>query len=119
MKKNLIFDILNDGDLSGFDTRSQFQFYNLSRLTSDLTRIEEAKLSLVNLAVEPISVGEIIGQITGTPYRHELDSTPMCYDMRSIHSAHWNQSGKYMVSAKSSLDDIVAFAQNKARDVTQ
>ncbi|WP_171208271.1 MULTISPECIES: NAD(P)-dependent oxidoreductase [unclassified Ruegeria] len=116
LKKNLIFDTLMARDLSGFDARSEFQFYHLKRLQSDIDRLCETGIHKLNLATEPVSVKDVIHSINGQSHTLELSRPPVEYDMRTCHGGIWGQDGLYLVSAKDCLADIAAFADEWRRE---
>ena len=115
LKKNLIFDLLEGRDVSGFDARSEFQFYDLSRLSQDLDLIRSAGLKTVNLAVEPVSVAEVAERITAERYDRRTDTAPLKYDMQTVHAPVWGRPGRYLEDAESCLARIGAFAEGWTR----
>jgi len=112
LKKNLIFDVLADKDLSGFDQRSRFQFYDLAKLGSDLELAQAAELTTLNIAVEPVSVASVVERITGKSYVNETDNSPFTYDMRTIHAAALRGADSYLYDARDCLDRIDKFSQS-------
>ena len=60
LKKNIIFDLLNDNMLEKINPASVFQFYDLTRLWSDIERIIEQKIELIHLFPAPIQTQKII-----------------------------------------------------------
>lgn len=74
----------NDFNALNFtDSRSVFQFYDLSRLWADVEACLKAELPLVNLAAEPIEAGELYEAVFGKPFENHLDKPPARYDMRT------------------------------------
>lgn len=63
-RRNYIQDVVNLR-IRQADPKSAYQFYPLSRLWEDIQTALMEKLTLVNLASEPISVGELSQCITG------------------------------------------------------
>lgn len=113
LKKNLIYDVLTGGDLSGFDARSRFQFYSLDRLAEDLKIARTSELTLLNIAVEPVSVADVVRRIKHEPFANKtIDNQPLSYDMKTINSLHWDRSGNYLATSEQCLDQIAAFAQH-------
>lgn len=112
LKKNLIFDLLSNKDTSGFDARSTFQFYDLSRLVTDLEVAQNNDLTSVNLATEPVSVAEIAELLTGQKYDNITAAAPITYDMRSVHAAVWGRQGSYMVPADETMASVAAYAKS-------
>ena len=60
LKKNILYDLLQHRLLDQINPASEFQYYDLSLLWSDVERIRHYGLPLVNIATEPLSTGEII-----------------------------------------------------------
>lgn len=110
LKKNLIYDALTQADLSGFDARSRFQFYNLAHLYDDITRLSGQGVSVVNLATEPVDVAAVIQRISGQHWTHQTDHPPVKYDMQTVHGGLWGNTGPYIRTAATTLDEIAAFA---------
>jgi hypothetical protein len=65
------------------DSRSVFQFYDLSRLWGDIEACLKAELPLVNLAAQPIEAGELYSEVFGKSFENHLDKPPALYDMRT------------------------------------
>ena len=114
LKKNLIFDLMHGRDVSGFDARSSFQFYDLARLAGDLKIVADNDLDCVNIATEPVSVAAVAERLTGQPYTRHTENGPMNYDMRSNHAGVWGKTGRYLVSADETLDAIATYAASGA-----
>lgn len=111
LKKNLIHDILTGGPLSGFDDRAAFQFYGLGQLAPDMGRAAAAGLDLVNLAVEPVTVGAVVERLTGAAFRNRPGGEPPRYAMRTRHAdALRGRTGPWLETAAESLDGLAAFA---------
>jgi hypothetical protein len=74
--ERIVFSALNFTD-----SRAVFQFYKLSYLWEHLCMIMANDLRLVNLAVEPLSVGEILLAVRGTSFVNELPRPVPRYDL--------------------------------------
>lgn len=111
LKKNIIFDALSGRPLSGFDSRSQFQFYGLDNVHADVSRAEAAGLALVNFATEPVTAAEIVESVTGRPFESVLPEAPVRYDMRTIYGGLWGLPGGYIRSGRETLARISDFAR--------
>lgn len=64
-KKNVIFDLLEDNEISKIDPSRVLQFYDVRDLPDDLEFIKNKNLKLVNLATAPINIGEMASSIFG------------------------------------------------------
>lgn len=114
LKKNLIYDVLTDGNIDGFDARSAFQFYNLNRIGSDVATAAEAPTGTYNLAVSPVTVASVVETLTGQAYDHETAVGPFFYDMQSRALSPWGIDGPYLEDAATCLAGIGAYGASQA-----
>jgi hypothetical protein len=115
LRKNVIFDFLNDNNLHGIDSRGLFQFYPTVNLWHDIRKSLEAGLHLVHLTAEPISVAQVAREGFGRPFEQALPGAPARYDMRTRHARLFDGTGHYQYSARESLLAIRSYAQSEAR----
>ena len=106
LKKNIIFDLLNDRELHVINPASSFQYYSLSRLSGDLDQVVQRGIPLLNLATEPVSTAEIVRQFFPRRVLGQRAGSPAFYDFRSRHSGEWGRSDGYLYSASTVLDDL-------------
>ncbi len=59
LKKNLIFDLINNRSVPEIHSQSTFQFYDIRNLPGHLATCLDLELRTVNLATEPVKVAEI------------------------------------------------------------
>ena len=85
LKKNIIYDLLNDNIGDWIHKDSVFQFYNLEHLWDDIQTALGHGLELVNLATEPMSVKEVAIEAFGFEFTNESQQNPARYDMRTLH----------------------------------
>ena len=115
LRKNVIFDFLNDNNLDAIDSRGVFQFYPMVNLWYDIQTALQAGLRLVHLTAEPISVAEVSEQGFGRPFVNRLGNPPARYDMRTRHAALFGATGPYQYSRRESIQAIRAYAQSEPR----
>lgn len=109
LKKNAIYDLLNDNQIEKIDSRSVFQFYNVGRLWSDLRTAARSRLPLVHLATEPVSMAEAARHAFGREWVNHLPGNPPNYDLRTRHASLFGETGSYICTKKSVLDDLAEF----------
>lgn len=85
LKKNIIYDFLNNNCLDRIHKDSIFQFYNLAYLWKDIKIAFEHNLSLMNLATEPVSVEEVAAKAFGLKFVNETPQPPAKYNMLTKH----------------------------------
>lgn len=109
LKKNVIFDLMNDNALENIQTASAFQYYNLAHLTDDLVKLIDAGIALLNVATEPVSTQAIIDRCTPGKAVGAKAGAPGRYDFRSKHSARWGRDDGYLYGGEQVLGEIAAF----------
>jgi hypothetical protein len=117
LKKNVVFDFLNENNLAGIDARAIFQFYPMVNLWFDLELALEAELRLLHLTAEPIAVSELSEAAFGRPFVQELPQKAPRYDMRSKHAALFGGRGGYQYAKRDTIQAVRAYAQSEPRSV--
>jgi hypothetical protein len=113
LRKNVIYDFLNDNNLHAIDSRAVFQFYPMVNLWHDVQLALAADLRLVHLTAEPISVAEISLGGFGKSFENTLPATPARYDFRSRHGAQFGVEAPYQYSKRETLLAVRSFAQSE------
>lgn len=113
LKKNFVFDLLNDRPERFTHRDSAFQFYDISRLWLDLLRIVASGLELVNLVGEPVKAREVARHAFGIDYDFVTDADPVAYDIRTRHAERFGAEGVYMFSASETLDRLRTFVASE------
>jgi len=113
LRKNVIFDFLNDNNLHAIDSRGVFQFYPMVNLWYDIQLALSVGLKLVHLTAEPISVSDVSKMGFGRIFDHVLSNVPAKYDMQTIHARVFGSVGLYQYSARETIQAIRAYAQSE------
>jgi dTDP-4-dehydrorhamnose reductase len=113
LRKNVIFDFLNNNNLDAIDSRGVFQFYPMVNLWYDIQTALQAGLGLVHLTAEPISVAEVARAGFGRAFEHTLPNPPARYDFQSQHAALFGGRSAYQYSKRETLQAIRAYAQSE------
>ena len=113
LRKNVIFDLLNQNNLDAIESRGVFQFYPMVNLWYDIQTALQAELSLVHLTAEPISVAEVAQHGFGREFQNTLANPPAQYDFQSKYAALFGGCGAYQYSKRETLLAIRAYAQSE------
>lgn len=113
LRKNIIFDLLNDNNLHTVDSRGIFQFYPMVNLWYDIQTALNAGLKLIHLTAEPISVATVAKKGFNKLFEHTLVNTPAKYDLRSCYAQLFAATGHYQYSAGETIQAIRAYAQSE------
>jgi nucleoside-diphosphate-sugar epimerase len=115
LRKNVIFDFLNDNDLHAIDSRGVFQFYPMVNLWYDIRIALEAGLRLVHLTAEPVSVADVAAHGFNRPLDQVLAKPAATYDMRTRYAQLFGGSGHHQYSRRESIQAMRAYAQSEPR----
>jgi dTDP-4-dehydrorhamnose reductase len=115
LRKNVIFDFLNDNDLHTIDSRGVFQFYPMVNLWYDIQIALRAGLKLIHLTAEPISVAAIAEAGFGKTFSQALANPPATYDFQSKHAGLFGGHGAYQYSKRETIQAVRAYAQSEPR----
>jgi nucleoside-diphosphate-sugar epimerase len=113
LRKNVIFDFLNDNNLHAIDHRAVFQFYPMVNLWYDMQTALGAGLTLVHLTAEPVSVAEVAETGFGKRFARTLAHPPAAYDFRSRYGALFGGPGPYQYSKRETIQAVRAYAQSE------
>ena len=114
LRKNVIFDFLNNNNLQAVDSRGIFQFYPMVNFWYDIQIALQAGLSLVHLTAEPIAVAEVSEQCFGKIFQQELVAPPATYDLRTQYADLFGGSGYYQYSKRESIQAIRMYSQSES-----
>lgn len=113
LKKNAIYDLINNNQVEKIDSRSVFQFYNLGRLWRDIRIAAGARLSLIHLATEPVSMTEATRAVFGQEWHNHLPGQPPAYDLRTRHAALFGGTSGYICGKNRVLSELVQFVRTQ------
>jgi nucleoside-diphosphate-sugar epimerase len=109
LKKNVIFDLLNDNLVDRINPAGVFQYYNLAHLADDVRTAVRHHLEVVNFATEPIETAELAREV----FDRELPPLPGLvarYDFRSQYADLFHGSDGYLYGRDQVLSEMKAFA---------
>jgi dTDP-4-dehydrorhamnose reductase len=113
LRKNVIYDFLNDNNLHAIDSRGVFQFYPMVNLWYDIQIALNAGLKLVHLTAEPISVADVSEHGFGRPFEQTQANSPGSYDMRTRYAKIFGTSGHYQYHRRETIQAVRAYAQSE------
>lgn len=113
LRKNVIFDFLNNNNLYAIESRGVFQFYPMVNLWFDIQCALKAGLKLVHLTAEPISVAELAVAGFGETFNQTLAGSPAIYDLQSKYVNVFGGHGVYQYSKRETIQAVRAYAQSE------
>ncbi|CAH0438850.1 NAD(P)-dependent oxidoreductase [Clostridium neonatale] len=114
-RKNLkeYFNQIGFSALNFTDSRSVFQFYNLSYLWEHINLALGNGIKKLNLATEPILISELYSYIKEEPFNNELSKEPFNYDYRTKYDYMFKGNMGYIFDKDFILNDIKQFVLRK------
>lgn len=114
-RKNLkeYFNKIGFSALNFTDSRSIFQFYNLSYLWEHINLASSAGIKKLNLATEPILISELYSYIKEENFNNELTKEPFNYDYRTKYEYVFKGKSGYIFDKDFILNDIKQFVLRK------
>lgn len=111
LKKNFLFDLRehNSEFLAKVHVRSIVQFYDLKYLWSDIQRAMQHKISLLNMATEPLLLQKISREIFGYEFKGRTEGPVYHDDMRSKYGKLWGTETPYLYSSEQVMEDLRSF----------
>lgn len=97
------------------DSRSVYQFYDLSRLWDDIQIALNAGIRLFHPATEPVSAAELYEFLSGKEFVNVLGGTPVYYDYRTIHSALFGGQNGYISTKETVLENVKKFVEDERK----
>jgi hypothetical protein len=88
--------------------QTRFQFYDMSRLWSDIVRCLAAGVDLVHLATAPLSAAHVYATLTGRPMPAS-EARVHREDMRTRYAALWGHAGPYIETEEDVLSRLTRF----------
>lgn len=113
LRKNIIFDLLNQNNLDAIDSRGIFQFYPTANLWFDIQLALKAELKLLHLTSAPLSVNEIALAGFGKCINQSLSSPRSIYDFQSNYASLFGGENFYQYSRREVIQAVRAYAQSE------
>jgi nucleoside-diphosphate-sugar epimerase len=115
LKKNVIYDFLNDNNLDKIHHAGSLQYYNLESIWQDINKALSADLKIINFATAPIRTDELAAYAFGIKdFKNEPEGvTAGTYDMHTKHASAYGKDGVYLYDKQQVLEDIKNFVKRE------
>ena len=106
LKKNVIYDLINNNQIENIEKNTKFQWYNLNWLKNDIDIILQNNIQICNLFTEPLETLEIIKLFDYPLDTYKTQST-MIYNLKTKYSDTFNSNiSGYIRDKNCVLNDI-------------
>ena len=89
LKKNIIYDLINNNQIDKIEKNTKFQWYDLNWLKNDIDIIINNKIKICNLFTEPLETIEILKLFDDPLYKYRVESK-LTYDLKTKYSNIFN-----------------------------
>lgn len=103
------FEKIGFSALNFTDSRSVFQFYNLSYLWEHINIALNNNIKKLNLSTEPVSISELYNYIKDDNFFNELNKEPFNYDYKTKYDYIFKGSNGYIFDKSFIMNDIKKF----------
>lgn len=111
LKKNAIYDLLHDNQVNKLHADNTYQFYDLTRLWTDISTAERNDIRLINLSTEPVSMEDVARKAFDVSFDNRPGPSTAAYDVRTRHASLFGRDDGYVESKTAVLDAIRRFVQ--------
>lgn len=115
-EKNLLKEYFNSIGFSALnftDSRSVYQFYDLSNLWNHIEKALKLGIKKLNLATEPISVQELYKELSDKDFQNKLNKTPFYYNYKTLYANQLCGTKGYIYSKKEVIRQIKDFIKTQ------
>ena len=106
------FERVGFSALNFTDSRSVFQYYNLSYMFEHIKAVIEHKIPIFHAASEPVSAREVYEYVFGDAFVNELNRPPFNYDYKTKYADLFGGKNGYIFEAEQLLNDIKQFVEH-------
>jgi hypothetical protein len=115
LRKNLIFDMMNRKQTGKISPMGMLQWYAMRRFPMDMDTILASGVRLINLAVEPVSTGEIWRRFFPTVAIGAATTAGPHYDMNTQFAEVLGGQGRYHMDIAAMLHELAHFVHAEQR----
>jgi RmlD substrate binding domain len=109
LKKNVVFDLLHDNQVTNINPATRFQWYPLRRLNADIEQVRAHDIRLINLFPEPIRTSEMVEAFFRGAKTAPETEPAATYQLQTRYSALFGGPAGYMLDRATVLGELADF----------
>jgi hypothetical protein len=109
LKKNALFDLLNDNGLEGLNLEGRYQWYDMSRLWANISLLLDRGITVANLVTEPLALCEIVNRFFPGKLVGQKAPSAASYDIRTRNCALFGRTDGYIQGQEEVLERMSRF----------
>lgn len=95
------------------DSRGTFQYYNLNHLWNDIEIAMRNNICKLNLAVEPVTIGELYRELTGEEFVNELPKAIPYFNYKTKYAQLWHGTEGYISTKDEVLKEVKKYIKEQ------
>jgi len=111
LKKNVIYDLLNDNCLEMINKNSSFQYYYLKCLWKDIQIAIDNDIKIMNLFTEPLTTQKILSRFFPEKNIGKEAIAEVHYNLHTKYAETWGTSGNYIYSKDEMMQQLLEFIE--------
>ncbi|MCX7996516.1 MAG: pyridine nucleotide transhydrogenase [Patescibacteria group bacterium] len=115
LRKNFIFDLLNNRMLDYTHPDSMFQFYNMNRIWQDIQTVLSQNIPLITMATEPLRAGDIAKTVAHLELKPGNGVKPVQYNLKSKYAQLFGGKNGYLYGKDQILKEIQTFIKTEPK----
>ena len=115
LKKNFIYDLMNNNCLDLTHKDSKFQYFYLKNLPQIIDFAKKNNIHLLNVTSPPIQSDFLAKEFFNITFTTTTEKKPIMYDVHSIYSSLANSENGYLITKNQTYEDLHGFIE-KMRD---
>lgn len=112
LKKNTLYDLLNNNFDYLPNINSTFQYYDLSDIWNDIKIALDNNLNIVNFGTEPIEFYKILDLFSIDSLDINRNKPVLSEDVQTSKAQYWGKTGHYLYTAKEIFIKLQKFVEN-------
>lgn len=117
LKKNVIYDLLNNNMVDKIHADGVYQYYNLNNIWGDIQLVIKNKLKLVNFATPPVATSTVAREVFGLEFTNKPDGIkPAHWDVRTKHWKLFGDVENYICSQENEIEGMKLYIDGEVRD---
>ncbi len=117
LKKNFIFDLINDNALDFTHKDTVMQFYHLKNMWKDIQTAIKNKIALINFATEPVTAKEVAKHSLNIDFKNVTEKPPLVFDFRTKHGKLYGSKDEYIYHKSQILKEIKEFITKERKKI--
>ena len=112
LKKNILYDLLNNQYLNNINRASILQWYSVKNIWKDIVKIINNDIRTINLVSEPLSLDALLKKHFNNNIYKKNEKLAIKTNIKSVHNINSKEKAGYYISKNEILEEMGVFIEN-------